>query len=66
MCMGLSCSRTLVSWCRIPFVLLACFQVVTLEGPVAAEVAAAADYLVEALPTEYVLRVVDDDDLKDV
>lgn len=41
-------------------------QVVTLEGEVEENVAAAAEFLVAALPETYVVKVVDDDDLKDV
>lgn len=41
-------------------------QVVTLESAIEADVAAAVDTLLAALPREYVVKVVDDDDLKEV
>lgn len=39
---------------------------VTLEGELEADVAAAAEFLEKSLPKDYIVKVVADDDLKDV
>lgn len=42
------------------------WQVITLEGELEEEVAAAAESLEAALPKDFVVKVVADDDLKDI
>lgn len=52
--------------CPLSYRPLMLLQVITLEGELEEEVAAAADSLEAALPKDFVVKVVADDDLKDV